>query len=297
MTWLWWATIGYFLNAVAIVIDKTLLGRREIKDPAAYTLFISALGLLVIVLAPWGLEIPSTRALMWGLLSGTAFTLGLWLMFNVLKVGEASRVPAFIGSLSPVFIFILAWLWLGEHLSGLQFIAFLFLVLGGFLMVGGAGGLKKRPLLLAIAASLAFALAYVWIKFTFLETNYISGLIWTRFGGFASSLLLFFIPGTWRAWRNSIKQSTGGVKLVFIAGQTSGALSGLLISYAITLTSVTLVNALQGLQYVFLLIMSVLISSHWPQFFHDEFSGHVLWRKLFGVGAIGAGLWLLSFVG
>lgn len=296
MTWLWWATIGYFLNAVATVTDKALLGRREIKDPAAYTLFISALGLLVIVLAPWGLEIPSTRAIVWGLLSGTAFTLGLWLMFNVLKVGEASRVPAFIGSLSPVFIFILAWLWLGERFSSLQFIAFILLVLGGFLMVGGAGGLKKRPFWLAIAASLAFALAYVWIKFTFLETNYISGLIWTRLGGFASSLLLFFIPGTWRAWRNSVKQSTGGVKLVFIAGQASGALSGLLISYAITLTSVTLVNALQGLQYVFLLIMSVVISSHWPQFFHDEFSGRVLWRKLFGVVAIGAGLWLLSVV-
>jgi drug/metabolite transporter (DMT)-like permease len=161
-------------------------------------------------------------------------------------------------------------------------------------MVGGAGGLKKRPLWLAVVASLAFALAYVWIKFTFLETNYISGLIWSRLGGFASSLLLFFIPGTWRAWRNSVKQSSGGVKLVFMAGQASGALSGLLISYAITLTSVTLVNALQGLQYVFLLIMSVIVSSRFPQFFHDEFSGRVLWRKLFGVVTIGLGLWLLS---
>lgn len=46
MGWILWATLGYFLNAVALAIDKTLLGRKETSNPAIYTFYISTLSLI-----------------------------------------------------------------------------------------------------------------------------------------------------------------------------------------------------------------------------------------------------------
>ena len=293
MLWIWWAVTGYFLNATAITIDKTLLGRKELKDPAVYTLLISALGLLVFVLEPWGLTWPKTSVLVTALLSGAAFTLGLWLMFRVLQRGEASRVPAFIGSLNPIFVLIGSYLLLNERLGMVSLAAFLFLVLGGFMMIGGHGGLGRRDLWLAVWSSMAFGVAYVLLKSTFDDTNFISGLIWSRTGGFLASLLLWCVPGTFKNWQQSL-HSGGQVKLIFLVGQVAAAAGGLFNSYAITLASVTLVNAVQGVQYVFLLVMALVVSWQWPKLFRDEFTGEVLLRKIIGTVLIVGGLWFLS---
>jgi len=293
MGWIAWATLGYFLNAIAVAVDKALLGQRGMKDPAVYTILIATLGLFVFVLAPFGLERPTAASLTWGVLSGVFFTLGLWSMFTVLGRGEASRVPAFIGSLNPLFVFLGSFLFLSERLNTLEAVAFALLVGGGLLMVGGHGGLGRRDLFLAVASSAAFGIAFVLLKLTFSETNFISGLVWSRLGGFLAALALFLVPGTWSDLRLSF--SAGGkVQLAFVGGQLAGATAGLLNSYAITLASVTLVNALQGVQYVFLLIMAALVSFRWPQLFHDEFSPAVAGRKIGGTLLIVGALWLLS---
>ncbi|MFZ5391324.1 MAG: EamA family transporter [Patescibacteria group bacterium] len=292
MNWLIWATVGYFFNATAIAVDKVLLNRQELKDPAVYTLLQAMLGLLVLVLVPW-VTWPGYSALLLGLIAGFWFALGLWLMFLVLRVGEASRLPAFIGSLSPLFVFAASWFMIGERLTPLAFSAFLVLVLGGFLMVGGPGGLKGKNLWLAVFSAVAFALSYVFLKVTFEQSSFLAGLVLIRLGVFLSSLLLLLIPGTWQSFVNSFK-SGGRVKLAFIGGQASGALSGLFNSYAISLASVTLVNALQGVQYVFLLVMALVISFKYPQLFKDEFGGQAAVRKAIGTFAVVVGLWLLS---
>ncbi len=209
MMWILWATIGYFLNATAIAVDKSLLNRRELKDPAVYTLLLSSLGLLVFVLAPWGLTWPSAKVLLLGLGTGLFFALGLWTMFMVLRVGEASRVPAFIGSLNPIFVFLFSWWLMNEHLSSFGFLAFVLLALGGFLMVGKAGGLKGKWFLIAIISAVAYGLSYVLLKLTFNETNFISGLIWTRLGQFVASLGLLLVPGTLSNYRGSFNSGSG----------------------------------------------------------------------------------------
>lgn len=297
MGWILWASLGYFCNAIALTVDKSLLGRREIRDPAAYTLFSSLLAMLVLVLAPWGLLRPTVPAVALGLLSGAAFALALWLMFSVLQVGEASRVPALIGSVSPLFVFFFSWLGTGELLSLPEMVAFALLVAGGLCMVGGQSGLKGRWLVLALVASAAFAISYIWLKQTFAASNFVSGLIWSRVGALGTSLLLLLIPGTWIAWHQSLRRSSQGIKVAFVGGQSAGAIAGLLTSYAITRASVTLVNALQGLQYVFLLLLAFVVSWRVPQLFRDEFSRATMVRKVSGTLLICAGLAVLSVVG
>ena len=66
---------------------------------------------------------------------------------------------------------------------------------------------------------------------------------------------------------------------LFLFGQVAGAASFILINYAISISSVTIVNALQGMQYVFLLIM-VLILARWrPRILEEKLRGAVLAQK------------------
>lgn len=295
MGWLFWGTLGYILNGFSVAADKTLLGRKGLQDPAVYTLSISILGLLVFFLLPFGLDWPDGATLLAGMLSGLFFTAALYLMFTVLRVGEASRVPAFIGSVQPLFVFLGSLFILSERLNFWEVVAFALLLLGGWLMAEGKGGLQGKWMVVAIGSSLSFALAYIFFKYTFDHTDFISGLILTRVGGFISSLLLFFIPGTWANFKASFTHSSGGLKGAFVAGQTLAALGGLANSYGIKLGSVTLVNALQGIQYVCLFIISGIISKKFPHFYQDQFTLQSATKKAIATLIMTVGLALLAF--
>jgi len=295
MSWIGWATIGYFFNAVVAIVDKSLLGQRRMGNPAVYTFAISCLGLLSLLLIPFGWQNPSLLGWLYGLASGTCFTIALWTMFTVLKSGEASRVPAYIGSLNPIFVFAASFVLIGERLTPWHVAAFFVLVLGGFMMVGGPGGLDRRSLVLATFSSLVFGLAFVFIKLAFTEVTFVTGLVVTRLGGFLSSLFLLLIPGTWESFGHMVGKTSNGLKLSFIAGQASGALSGAFNSYAVSIASVTLVEALQGMQYVFILVFALLVSYKWPELLREQFSRATLARKIIGIVLIAGGLWWLSW--
>lgn len=295
ISWIALAVVGYFFNAIVALVDKTLLGQKRLDDPAVYTLAISCLGLLVLVLAPFGWQEPSLWGWVWGLLSGLCFTLGLWAMFVVLKTGEASRIPAFIGSLNPIFVFLISFVLLGERLSIWQVGAFIVLVAGGFMMISGRNGLNYEQIILASVSSFIFALAFVFLKLTFTETNFISGLVISRSGAFLAGLCLLLLPGTWQSFKHMLFKTGQGLKLSFIGGQASGAVAGILNSYAVSLASVTLVQSLQGVQYVFILLLSLLVSLKWPQLLREEISRDILARKVIGIILIGIGLWWLGF--
>lgn len=294
MSWITWAAIGYFFNSIVAIVDKSLLGQKRMDNPAVYTFAIACLGLLALFLIPFGWENPTLRGWIFGLLSGVCFTVALYIMFTVLKTGEASRVPAYIGSLNPIFVFAASLLFIGERLEIWQLAAFLVLVMGGFLMVGGPGGLNRQAIILATSSSIVFGLAFVFLKLTFFEASFVTGLVVSRFGAFLCGLLLLFVPGTWDSFGHMVGQTSGGLKLSFLGGQASGALAGVLNSYAVSLASVTLVEALQGIQYVFILILAITVSYKWPQLLREEFSKAVLVRKILGTILIGGGLWWLS---
>ena len=83
------------------------------------------------------------------------------------------------------------------------------------------------------------------------------------------------------------------VWFVFVGDKLLAAGAFLLQSYAISLGSVTVVNALQGTQYVVLLLIAAAVSVRWPQLFHEEFSRVAWWRKIGGVVLVSLGVALL----
>ena len=81
---------------------------------------------------------------------------------------------------------------------------------------------------------------------------------------------------------------------MFGGSQLFGGVAFVLISYAITLASPTLINALQGVQYGILLVLALLAWVIRPNLLKEQFTRKEIVLKIFGVIIISAGVLLVA---
>ncbi|HSX24766.1 MAG TPA: hypothetical protein VLG69_02265, partial [Candidatus Andersenbacteria bacterium] len=85
----------------------------------------------------------------------------------------------------------------------------------------------------------------------------------------------------------------GRAGLLFICNKTLAAGAFLLQTYAISIGSVSVVNALQGVQYAFVLVLAVIVSLFFPKLFREEVQQGALVQKLAGIILVSFGVALL----
>lgn len=293
--WLVIVTIGYLLNAISSVVNKSLLN-KDIPNPVVYTFYICILGLAVFALAPFGLAWIGFNMFIISLIAGILFTGALLSMFTALLNDEVSRVIPLIGGLQPFLVFWLAFFFLGERLLNNQVIAFVLVLLGGLLITirwQKASRQQVKLFFLSLLSALLFALSFVLSKYIFDSTDFISGFIWIRVGSFLGAVVLLLWAVNRKAIFGNVKTAGRTVGLIFILGQVAGALSFIMINWAMAMGSVTLVNALQGLQYVFLFIIVLLLAKRYPEWLKENTRGLVLVQKIIAILLISGGLYLL----
>jgi hypothetical protein len=66
-----------------------------------------------------------------------------------------------------------------------------------------------------------------------------------------------------------------------------------MLNWAISLGNVALINSLQGVQYVFLILIVFFLSTRYPKYLHEELGGGVLVQKVIGVSLVCTGLYML----
>ncbi|MEK7164932.1 MAG: DMT family transporter [Patescibacteria group bacterium] len=303
MNWLLVVLIGHFLNAAAFLTNKFLLN-KGIPSPFVYAALTGLLGGAAVVLIPFGFSVPAMPEILRALAAGATFILALIFFYAALKQNEASRVVPLVGGLVPLFTFVLAYFYLGERLANNQILGFVALVVGGVLITldkkgpasAKATAGKRYGYLYAIIAAFVFAVSFVLTKQVFIEQNFVSGFVWSRIGGFLLALLILLIPKERHAIFHPEKTKQGrNIFALFIGGQIAGALGFVLVNYAISLASVSLVNAMQGVQYVFLLIAIVFLGRKFPKILSEKLSGGVLVQKLAAIVLISAGIGLIAF--
>jgi len=144
----------------------------------------------------------------------------------------------------------------------------------------------------AMGAALTSAIYLVITKSVFSNIGFINGLIWTRLGATLGALILL-IPINFRQQifkkGEAVKAKTFGF---FVLARGLGTASSFLIYWAIFLGSVTLVNSLQGVQYLFLLVLAFLFFRQIPQL-KEQLEKGVLVQKIIAIMLIGIGLAIL----
>lgn len=298
--WLPVTIIAYSFHAFAVILDKFLLAQK-IQRPSTYVFWVGVLGLGAFLLAPISFFVPESTVITNAFISGASFSFALFFFYIAIQRGEASRVAPVIGGLSPIFVFLLSRGILGETLSKTELAAFIVLVLGSVLISithKSSGRFNKQDLqnlgILAIASFL-FGLTYVYEKAVFNETTFINGFIWTRIGGFVGILPFLFFSATRGSIFETPRLADRTTISAFLINKILGAVGFFLVSFAIYVApNVSLVNALQGIEYALIFIFAILISRLRPAFLMEEVTPLIVLEKSIGIFMIAGALALLA---
>jgi len=301
MSWLTITILAYLILAVVALVDKYLLV-SAIPNPKVYALLIGFAGILVLLLVPFiDFYIPDKGQIILSLLSGASFVYGLYLFFKGLQLSDVSQVVPAIGAMTPLLTFGLVFIFSSgqEKLVSSQIAAFVLLVIGTALITLEKGkSITLKSVGLSLFAAFLFSLSLVLSKYVYLSQPFLNGLIWTRLGGVLMALLfLVFWPGI----KKEIFRQKGNLQkktaVILLTGQGAAAFAGLLQNWAVALAPLALIafiNALQGVQYVFLLLLSVFLSSRFPNLIKEYVSGRILVQRIVAISLISAGLVLLA---
>jgi len=290
MNWLLIAIISHFIAAFVFIIDKYLFSHTRLK-PVAYAFYVGVLaGVLSLVLAPFGFYLIPFNQIIFSLIAGFFFVLAIFFFYKSVQLGEVSRIIPIIGGLVPLFTLVFTYFFLNERLVINQLIAFCLLVFGGIVMVWPRKQVRSKKAIslakrlpLAVMAALFFAASYVLTKYIYTLQPFINGFIWIRLGELLGAGLLFLIP----QFRKIILETSRKIKFqtgkLAIFSKGLSALAFILLNYAIFLGSVTLVNSLQGVQYVFLLIIAVFLSKKFPQILKEQVNQSAVLQKVIAI--------------
>lgn len=294
MLWLTLIILAYFLFAIVALGDKYLL--KGPPNPKIYTFYVGVLGILALFLIPFvGFSIPGVLGILFCLLAGAIYIFALLGFFEGLEKFEASRIIPAIGGFLPIFILALTYSFSGgkEILGPWELLAFLFLLLGSVLITIEPAkkfwGVKS----LKVSAITAFllALTFVLTKYVYLMLPFWTGFIWIRISAFL--IVLFFI--LFREVRKEIFSAKSSfskkTSAFFLFNQGMGAGAFILQNWAIALAGLaylSIIGALQGIQYVFLFILAALILK-------EGLSKKVILQKVIAILLIGLGLAFLVF--
>jgi drug/metabolite transporter (DMT)-like permease len=296
--WLIVAILAYFAFALASLGDKIILGQSP--RPRAFTFFVGIFNIFAVFLIPFiDFGVPTGFTIFWIVLDAIIYIFGIYGMFSALEKFDVSRVIPAIGATQPIFIFILTWIFWGPQILGAQqIIAFVLLLLGTILIsVNRTGDLfTKESLKISLATALLFSMDFVFSKFVYLNLPFWQGFIWIRIVSFLFTLALLINPAFYKDVFNKKAKTKNSTGLLFVSFQAAGGIATILQSWAIALAPIAylaIINALRGVQYVFLFGFTVACTVCMPKVLKEDVSKGTLIQKISSILIIALGMGLL----
>jgi uncharacterized membrane protein len=308
MTWILLATVGQFLNAIVAIFDKYIVSDQNVLPRPFVYAFYSCLftGFWVVIyligyipgLSNLGMpsfanvQSPSIQVVGMSFLAAYTFFIALVSMYDALKRADASSTMPIIGSVSALSSFGLSYLFLDVALHD-NFIIGVILLSVGTLLV--AQTLPKIDVVLQVFHSgLFFALHYITMKGLFMETNFDDGFFWSRLAFVLFTLSLLLVPAYLSKVRDQTRETTKRTGFIVIVAKGLAGVAAFMLLKATDMGEVSVVQALDGLRYVFILVLSILFA-HWlPESAVDrDMRPKVFWRKMLYIVVILTGFVVL----
>ncbi len=291
------AITAYILNGVAILVDKFML-TNYFPDPLVYIFYFSIYSLIVLFLIPF-LPTPTLTTFLLSSSYMISWLVGSYLMFKGLQKGLASRVVPIIGALVPIFL-IFYYGYLRQQIPPVEKSAGIVLTAGLLILIipNLKGKIKIQELSLEILSALSFSFAYILLRQAYRDAPFLVVFAWSKLILIPIGLSLFIYPKTRRiilTQKNGSKWSLlSSAGALFISGQIAGGASELLITFSISLANPALVNSLQGIQYIFLFIASIILGKSYPKVYSEQHHFSQIFLKLIGILVVGCGLFILA---
>jgi len=290
MMWVFLAIFSYFLNSVVAIADKFLLTRR-VKNPLVYAFYVGVMSSIVFVLWPFCFSFLSFGTTLTAFAGGASFFLAIFFFYSALDRGGVVRATSIIGGLSPVLLLSLSYFFLKEEMPVFWVLSFLFLIAGGVLLAFTQTKENKSKFpVYSICAAVFFAITFFTRKVVFLDSSFLNGFIWVQAGVLFTILIVFLSPSFRILLNKSPLKLPNSLFLLVASNKTLSAVAFLVLNYAILLGPVAMINALQGVQYVFLFILTFIIYLWHPYFIKESFSRKSVFQKIIGIVLISLGV-------
>ncbi len=297
MLWILVITLAYLCFALSSLGDRIILSGHS--RPNSYTFFVGILSAAVILLIPFiGISVPQGILWLWIILAALFNILGIYTMFSALNVFDVSKIIPTIGALQPIFVVIFSFLILGEDAMGSrQILAFVILLLGSVLIsIEKNYRVTRRSLKLSFFAALFFSLEMIFAKIVYLDLAFWDGFIWMKIFGLVF-VMSFLFNKTFRSDIFNVDQKLDKKNsIIFFLGQGFGGLANILQGWAISLVPLAylgIMNAMKGLQYVFLFIFVLIISAAFPKLLNEKTSKTIIIQRITAIILIIIGLLVL----
>ena len=302
-SWIFIAIVGHLSNAVAFIVDKTLL-TTALKRSSTYAALIGAFSLVTIVAGPWVKTWPTWSLYPAILGFGGCFVLALWAFFEAMKHAEASRVVPIVGSLIPLFTLAGTAVIFGERLNLFQAVGFALLLVATWMLT--RGGSRKTYLTgyiitMSVVAAVLFAAASVFGKYAFEHGDFLGVFILSRVAAGVAGIAIGLSVAPARHELLSIikpkhvRTTSGSRTIVWtIFGQACGAIGFLLVHLAIAQGSAALVNSLQAVQYAAIVLVAWFGGKHLARLLKEERTPSIMLTKSLAIVLVAFGLYFLT---
>ena len=289
--WVPIAVLSYLFMSVVDITTK-IARTRYFRDSAATTsilLFGQALPVLLFPLVNWAADVPTAlSALFLGALTAVPF----WLYSESLRREEVSRVAALWQTI-PLFVLILAFLFLGERLPQLFYLSFVFLLFGSLLV--SAKGLKNllkpdKTFWMMLLASFTWASQLVALKFLYTNEGFLEIFVLMCAGRLLAAFAFPLLLRSANDFSKELLAADKGLLALFFLANGAGVF---LYHYAVSLGSVTIVEAISGFQAFFTLLFAVSMSWLAPSVIREKTGAGAVALKLFAITLMFIGLVLI----
>jgi uncharacterized membrane protein len=297
MTWLLFAFTGPVLWAISTHLDKYLVERYfKNSDVAALLVFTALIGLaslpVIWTFRPDVFAMPMADILLIAL-SGILYMGAMYFYLGALQGEEASVVAPFWQA-SPLFGYVLAYVFLGETLTARQ-------MLGGFAIVVGAalvsvrpgakaGAFKARMVVRMLACALALAFATLIFKLFAIADAFWPTTFWTFAGEAAFGAALLAIPGFRRAFFGLLRANTTALLAINASNELINLGGGLGSRYALTLAPMSLVQAVNSTTTLLVFLIGIALTLIAPSLGREDLSARNLAQKAISTALVVAGL-------
>lgn len=272
--WLLLAIGAQIINAVVAILDKYVVTSKTVLHPFSYAFYISVLSSLSVIIfffdwvrLPHGITIPSFSNLIMPnpqivwlcLLSGFIMFIALVNLYEAFSKSDASDTVPVVTSVAAIGTILIEYFFLNGSFSGDRLIGFFLLVIGTVIV----SHLRFTLVLVfhTAVAGLAFALYYTLTKYIFDLTNFDTGFLYTRIGLVVAALMVIILPfyrhRIFRKLQNRVVSKPKASAYVLSIKVMAG-LASIMTLKAVQLGSVAIVQAIGGVQFLFLILFSAL---------------------------------------
>ncbi len=292
------AAIPPLLWAAVNHLDKYSVERyMQGRDPGALVIFSGVTGALFgVVIFILGLVQPIPSGFILPILfSGALLTLSYVPYMYALERDEASNAAPLFQLITP-YAYILALVFLNEHLSSHELLA------GGMIFVGAVllsfdfkkTKIRLRTFLLMSLASIMVAGNSVLFKSFALRTSFWTTAFYDMAGMALGGLVLFCVARYRRDFFGAIRRYKMSVTSLSVGIESVSVVAGLLYGFITLSVPIAIVQFVMGLQPLFILLIGIMLTKWAPRFGIETVDKNALIQKFSAILLMVTGLILLS---